>query len=223
MIVLSVRTVAREDQPGLLAIRFHRVVHEHTVVVRIETEQGERHPLAHRAQRLGRKPLLPDQHRRALRPSHRDVRQRQSMHVAAIRGGPAMRHEFRLGEPGRRVVPISEGAHRNNAPDHGRRRSVAALAHSRPIPDVAQDPINRGRAHASQRVRAKGIRKEASGEFSRSRGISTAQPLAQIRSDASQVTKSPTIRMRKSLRGWCRREGEALNNGQEHSQNHGQA
>jgi hypothetical protein len=147
LIVLAIGAAAREHQTGFLAIRFDGLVHEYAVVVRVEAEQSEWHPFLHRAQDLGQQLLLPHQQRRALRPTRRDVRQRQRLHKAAFRRRAAVRHEIRLDEPGQRIVPTIKSSHRNIAPDRGRRRGVAALSPSGPFPDVAQRPVDRGGAH----------------------------------------------------------------------------
>ena len=68
------------------------------------------------------------QHRPAFHPARCDVRQRQRLHVAALRGGPRW-HQVRLDEPRRRIS--SRHMHRVVAPDRGRTCVTALSATSR--------------------------------------------------------------------------------------------
>src|SRR4051812_50169885 len=45
LIVLAIRAAACELNPSFLAVRLHGLIQKHTVVVRVEPEQGERHPI----------------------------------------------------------------------------------------------------------------------------------------------------------------------------------
>src|SRR3954453_8071208 len=79
LIVLAIRAAACELNPSFLAVRLHGLIQKHTVIVRVEPEQRERHSLANLAQHLGQQHLLAYQQRRALRPAGRDVRQCQPL------------------------------------------------------------------------------------------------------------------------------------------------
>jgi hypothetical protein len=119
--------------------RDRRSMARRTRIVRIEPEQGKRHHLAKLAQNLRQQLLLAHQHRRAFRPARRNVGQRQCLHVAALRRRPAMRHQIRLHEAGRRIMPVAEGAHRDAAPDRRRRRRPSARpSSSRPVKQRAK-------------------------------------------------------------------------------------
>jgi hypothetical protein len=150
LVVLAVRTTAREHQARFLAIGFDGLVHEHAVVVRVEPEQCEWHPFPNLAQDFGQQLLLAHQQRRALRPARRDVRQRQCLHEAALRRRPAVRHQIRFDEPWRRIVPAVKGSHRNTAPDRGRWWRVTALSSTSRRPGLMQRPVDRGGAHRLQ-------------------------------------------------------------------------
>ena len=108
---------------------------------------GERQQLAHLAQHLGQQPLLAHQQRRALRPARGDVGQHQRLHEAAARRRPAMRHQVRFDEPGRRVLPVREGPHRHAAPHRRRRRRAPAFLAACRVLHRPQRPVDRRRAH----------------------------------------------------------------------------
>src|SRR3954453_382643 len=46
LVVLAIRAAACELNASPLAVRLHRLLQEHAVVIRVEPEQRERHPLA---------------------------------------------------------------------------------------------------------------------------------------------------------------------------------
>src|SRR5215217_7898546 len=73
LVVLAIGPAARERDPGRLAIIADGLVHEHTVIVRVEPEQVEGQQLAQLRQNLAQQALLPDQQRPALGPSRRNV------------------------------------------------------------------------------------------------------------------------------------------------------
>ena len=75
LVVLSIGTAARELDPRGEAVISHGIVHEHAVVVRVQSEEGEGQQLAHFAQHLGQQSLFAHQQRRAFRPAGGDVGQ----------------------------------------------------------------------------------------------------------------------------------------------------
>ena len=53
LVVLAIRTAAREHQPRFFAVGFHGLVHEYDVVVRVEPEQYKWHAFPNLGQDFG--------------------------------------------------------------------------------------------------------------------------------------------------------------------------
>ena len=126
--------------------------HEHAVVIRIKPKQRKRHLLADLTQHRDQHRLLPDQQRRAFRPSCRNVSHRQRLYEAALCCWPTMRDQIRLHEPRRRIIPAIESANRHAAPDSGRQCRAPTRASCRLLFNLAQCPIDRCSAHRHQTV-----------------------------------------------------------------------
>jgi hypothetical protein len=74
----------------------------------------------------------------------------QRLHVATLRRRPAMCHQVCLHEPGRRIVPVAEGANHHAAPDRRRGRRATTRPSSRSASRFPQCPIHRRRTHRQQ-------------------------------------------------------------------------
>ena len=74
-------------------------------------EQCERHTFPNLAQDFAQQMPLPHQRARTLSSPSRSSGQRQCLDEAALRRRPAVRHQIRFDEAGRRVVPAVEGLH----------------------------------------------------------------------------------------------------------------
>src|ERR1019366_7946261 len=135
----------------LLAIVPQHLVHEGTVVVRIQPQQRKRYLLAQAGNSFDDESLFTHGKRDTLGPARCHVGQDQTMHEASFCPRPAMRDQIHFHEAGtKRFLPVGEGADRNHLTHTVRRRRSLLMPSTGSLSDKVKLTIYRGGTHRKQ-------------------------------------------------------------------------
>jgi len=142
LIVLSVGPRARDFQPLCAAPRHHTLVHEHAVIVEIDSAHWEREQLPRPPNRIDNQRAVSSKNRQTFGPTGGDVGEYERLDEASGESGTAVCDEVDLYVSRRRIVPVTEGPDRHSPTNRralsGRTSPTLGCGHS----NGGQEPIN---------------------------------------------------------------------------------